>query len=121
MLAELELMCDRFGIIDRGRIVDVRTINELKEIRVNAASVYEIMIKPEMAEAALSALTAASVEAAFDEGKLIVTAAEEALPGAIKALVLSDIDVYTVMKRERSLEDAYMELTDNQKTGGVGV
>ena len=121
MLAELELMCDRFGIIDRGRIIDIRTINELKEIRVNAASVYEIAIKPEAAEAAVGALTSASIDAALDEGKLIVTLTEEALPQAVRTLVLADVDVYTVTKRERSLEEAYMELTDNQKIGGVGV
>lgn len=44
LLSEMELMCDRFGIIDGGKMIDIKTIGDIKKNETKTVKSYKIEI-----------------------------------------------------------------------------
>lgn len=115
LLSEMELMCDRVGIIVNGRFLGVRTIEELHK----AASGQDVyVLRVSNVEKALSLLTEKGWQAQVGSTAqtLSVYIAEAEIPSLLRHLLGAGIDVYAAAKAERSLEEAFMELT-----GGEGI
>ncbi len=120
-LAELELMCDRFCIIDHGSVVDTKTMSEIKEVREGEFTLFDIsFLDPSFAEKALKTVSGMMIRAELAEEKIRISIYDEQMPQVLKSLILADIPVLTVEKVTRSLEDAFMEMT-NESAKGVGV
>lgn len=113
LLSEMELMCDRIAIIQTGKLIDVRTISEMK----NAASSNKIRVEVTDPEQALEQLAAAlpdlSVIAQADG--LDITAGKERIPEIIRTLVHGQIDIYGIWTDNYSLEDQFLELTRGEQ------
>ncbi len=119
LLSELEMLCDAVGIIDRGTLVDIRTMDELKAYSENAKEKYRI----ESAQPSEIIKLAAErgLEAEIDGEGAIVTASEDEIKSLVKEIVLADIPTLGAVPLHRSLEDAFIEKTTNNTIGGVGV
>jgi ABC-2 type transport system ATP-binding protein len=116
LMSEMEMMCDRVGIIVNGRLHSVHTVQEMISSKETYDEYHLLVDAPDRALQLLSFLPqeCASVE----DGMLAVRLArtqegeEELLPRINRTLVLGGISLYTVTKREsRSLEDVFIELT----------
>ncbi|MFF2481425.1 ABC transporter ATP-binding protein [Paenibacillus sp. NPDC058071] len=111
LLSEMELMCDRVAIIQSGKLIDIQSINEVR----NSAQT-KIVIEVEDAHAAYELLASA-----FDPSRLSLsgdrielTADKSAVPTITKLLVSSDIDVMGIYAEQKSLEDQFLELTGGE-------
>ncbi len=117
LMAEMEMMCDRVGIIVNGRLESVHSIEEL--VAAGTAETTEYVLHVSDAEASI-ALLAGVIEAPArvgEDGMLHVTlptnGTEEQLAAVSRALVLGGISLYTVTQKEnRRLEDVFIELTE---------
>ncbi len=120
-LAELELMCDRFCVIDRGSVVDTKTMSEIKEVHQGELTVFDIaLLDGDFFDKALKVLGELNIRAEQTEGNVRIAIRSEQMPEALKALILADVPVFTVEKVTRSLEDAFMEMT-KENVKGVGI
>lgn len=115
-LAEMELMCDRVGIIDKGRLLGVRTIRDL----VAAASgqvVYRFLTsQPEQARDLLLPSYGGQLLPGVD-GSIDLAIETEQVPLVNKFLVNNGIAIFGISKVESSLEDAFMNITG----GGLSI
>lgn len=124
MLAEMELMCDRVAIIDKGSILDVKPIDELLHMAARQDS-YMFELDSAQEEQAVNALVCAyGDEFIIDSTKndsgyslLKVAVNKETVPDVNKLLTERNIAVYSIVRIENSLEDAFIEITG----GGISI
>jgi ABC-2 type transport system ATP-binding protein len=106
LLAEVQEICDRVGVIDNGRLLRESTVSELRggtSLRVRARPFG-------LAEAvARRAAGPAGVEIHDDVLELRLPA--ERAPDVVRQLVAEGADVLEVTTRERTLEEVFFELT----------
>jgi len=116
LLTEMELMCDRVGIINNGKLLGVKTIEEMQSQASGGVIVYRFTVKPiekalELVRQAYSDKIKASTEEHID----IAVDSDEVIK--INALFAANaIGIIGVAKIETSLEEAFMNIT-----GGVNV
>lgn len=119
MLAELEQMCDRVYVIDRGTMVSDMTIDEIHNGKSEETIRYEI--ETDEVEKAASILSKLNVAYEIEDGHLMMEIEKKQLPEVNKALVIEDVPVFGITPQKKSLEDAFMQITKNDKERGVGI
>lgn len=119
MLAELELMCDRVAIIDHGKVVDIKTLDAIHN-SVNEDSI-EYTLETSNVEKACTIIRSIVGDLRVDPntGKITFTTSKDIITNVTKELVLNDCEIYGLEKQIKSLEDAFIEMTDTRE-GGVG-
>ncbi|MBS2967230.1 ABC transporter ATP-binding protein [Metabacillus sp. KIGAM252] len=112
ILGEMQLMCDRFAIIEKGVLTHVSSMEdtnlaaaeEMREVLLTVSSAAEA--------AALPGLSSLSENLAITgDGTLKFSAKYESLPLIIKELTENGILVYEMTPVKKSLEDRFLELT----------
>lgn len=113
ILAELELICDRIGIIDNGIIVENKTMEELQQgINQNV----KISIKVDYPNYAGKILLDEFKENVFCVGnKVVVESTNEDIPRIVNLLSQKGIAIYGVSTVYRSLEDIYLDIVNKGK------
>lgn len=113
LLSEMQLMCDRIGIIQTGRLIGVERVRDFVEngsgkvrITVDDGSNAALVLKEKLS------LDAASVES----GAIEVSIDREKIPVVVDTLVDSKVKIYGVASVTRTLEDRFLEVT-----GGKGI
>lgn len=110
LLAEMELMCDRVGIIQNGHLVDVKAMKEFVVSGENSRYLIEV----DSPEKAVQSLSTAKNAAAV-EGGIEVSAEREEVADLVAALVRANIRVYGIRPLTKSLEDKFLEMTGSEQ------
>lgn len=121
LMSEMELMCDRVGIIMNGAMVGVKTIEELINETVGDYDEYEVCVND--ANEAAAVIKEMGYEdniqlAVKDEKNFEIRMPKDknySISKINQQLIMKEIEVLTVSKKETRLEDAFIELT---KEGG---
>lgn len=103
LLHEVEQVCDRVAIVDKGRVVREAAMGELT--RSDA-----VVVDTAAAEAGLAAL-GGRWPAAVEDGRLVVQAERADIPALVQALVAAGVPVFGVAADRRSLESAFLSIT----------
>lgn len=120
MLAELDLMCDRIAIIDRGRVADIKTMNEIRNVAVEDNNEYELECSP--ADAAAEILDRRNIQFTLKNNeKFTILCRKSEIPSLLGEFTSGGVAVYAVVPKVKTLEEAYMETTSHNVEGGVGV
>ncbi|HEY9439288.1 MAG TPA: ATP-binding cassette domain-containing protein [Streptomyces sp.] len=116
LLAEVEQVCDRVGVIRQGRLIAEGTVAELRG-RAGEGSLSITADPPERAAALVRQLPdVRSVD--IIEGVLQV-AVDPARAGAVNRLLVENgIDVTELRQRSVSLEDTFLELVGDRRHPG---
>lgn len=111
LLSEMEMMCDRIGIIQEGKLVDVQLVHDF----VNGSEkVYDIVVnQKEKAKRTLLCLYPA-LSVHLTENGIGASFKKEEIPFAIKELVSAGIDIYEVKEITKTLEDRFLEVTEKK-------
>ncbi len=107
LLNEVEHVCDRVGVIQRGRLIAEGTIDELRgeaRLTVRAAPA-------DRAQAVLRELVGTD-NVTEQDGLFRVAVAPSRAAEINRRLVQADVDVAELRMSERSLEDVFMQLTE---------
>lgn len=107
LLTEVEQVCDRVAIVDRGRVI---AIGPLADITGDG---FSVRIGVERASPAFLAAIATFGEAAEEEGGAAVIVrgiAPSRVPDAVEALVRAGARITAVEPNRRSLEDQFIRL-----------
>lgn len=116
LLAEMEMMCDRIGIISNGKLLQICTIEDLMH-KANSTSVFRIKTTdPKKAQEILSQATSFKITNVTHES-LDIEAEETDINECVRKLVAGGSDIYGVQKLQTSLEDAFLEITG----GGITI
>ena len=116
LLSEIQLMCDRIGIINHGKLLQICSIDDFVN-QAQSASVYRIKTSnPAKAKEILSAKYNNKITNIIDD-TLDIEIEEEQINECVRTLVASGSDILGVQKLESSLEEAFLEITG----GGIHI
>lgn len=115
ILAEMQQMCDRVGIINKGRIITTKTVTDLLQL-ANAEDGGEMVLQTDAPEKAIQTLTAAGFHAAAEKDGVHLKIKREQVPQVLAAMQEQNLAVYGIENRAgNSLEDIFMKLTGEGK------
>ncbi|KRA30907.1 MULTISPECIES: ABC transporter ATP-binding protein [unclassified Nocardioides] len=112
LLAEVQEICHRVGVINGGRLLRESTVADLRggiSLRVRAT--------PE-ADALAVAMRLAGDDGVrrTDDGALLLSLSPDRAPDVVRALVTAGADVHEITAAERSLEEVFFEMTSSTTT-----
>ncbi|MEH7455098.1 ABC transporter ATP-binding protein [Gottfriedia acidiceleris] len=105
LLAEMEMMCDRIGIIQQGKLIDVQTVTELTTEDIQT---YSIEVNNN--ETTLKVLSKHNAQ--LVDGEIHIELTREDVPNVIELLVENRIRVYGFKANAKTLEDRFLEITN---------
>ncbi|MGD8190499.1 ABC transporter ATP-binding protein [Brevibacillus ginsengisoli] len=110
LLSEMELMCDEIAIIQEGKLVDVKSLQEM--IKNDTTNVTIALDVDQLQHAyAILTSTAMAVSCTVIDDSLIVNLGREQIPAVISALVYAGINLFEVKILTQTLEEKFLEIT----------
>ena len=116
LLSEMQLMCDRIGIINHGKLLQICSIDDLMH-RAQNSSVYRIKTSNPAKAKEILAEQYPNRISNIGSDTLDIEIEESQINECVRSLVASGSDILGVQKLESSLEDAVLEITG----GGIDV
>ncbi|WP_019415095.1 ABC transporter ATP-binding protein [Paenisporosarcina sp. TG20] len=103
MLSEIELMCDRIAVIQNGKLINIREMNQKEEAH------YYFEAQPAEQVRELLVTHGLVLE---DKGPGFLSKVEQdKIPGIIQAMVAANIQIFAVQPFRKTLEDQFLEMT----------
>ncbi len=105
LLAEVQDICDRVGVINDGRLLRESTVAELRggtTLRVRALPVDRALAV---------AMRVAGDDGVQLDGDQLVLGQHTSAPGLVREMVAGGVDVHEVATAERTLEEVFFEMT----------
>lgn len=109
LLAEMELMCDRIAVIKKGKLIDVRDLNEKVEVTEGIPVRFFVDLNDEVKEK-IKVLNLDNIK--FEKESFLVKVAKKDVPEINRKLVESKINVYGIEKVKESLESTFMKIVE---------
>jgi ABC-type multidrug transport system ATPase subunit len=106
LLAEVQEICDRVGVINGGRLLRESTVADLRgdtTLRVRATPVDRAL--------AIAMRMAGDDGVRVTDNGLVLDLPASAAPDLTRQLVAADVDVHEVAPLERTLEEVFFEMT----------
>lgn len=114
ILSEMELMCDRVAVIDKGKIVKVESLSQ-SENEADKKTV-QCVIKVKQQDKAINILKEKlNKQAKIQNEKIYVTINKGEISNIVKTLALNDVDVEYANENEHTLEDLFFDVTKGDK------
>jgi len=107
LLAEVEEICDRVGVIARGTLLVESTVSALRggrRLRVVATPLDRAL--------AIAMRIAGEEAVRLDGDAVLLDVPAESTPHVVRALVTEGLDVHEARISERTLEEVFFEMTD---------
>lgn len=129
LLAEVQEICDRVGVINGGRLLRESTVTELRGgalLRVRATPL-ETALAVAMRVAGDNGVRVVenpqAVEKRDDVGGLVLNLPPSAAPEVARVLIAEGAEIYEIAPLERSLEEVFFEMTSGSAsaTDATGV
>jgi ABC-2 type transport system ATP-binding protein len=116
LLAEVQEICDRVGVISEGRLLTESTVSDLR----GAAAVVLRAEPLDRALAVAMRVAGDDAVAVVDDGRALrLEGGEPVVPALIRELVAEDVEVREIRAVERSLEEVFFEMTGSGSKGEV--
>ncbi|MCM3566473.1 ABC transporter ATP-binding protein [Neobacillus mesonae] len=108
LLTEMEMMCDRIGIIQNGKLMDVQQVKEF----INTAEVmFELEVTPSETALSIVKSTYPNVQAGLSRNGITVGLSKQEIPRLVKQLAKEEIQIYGIKETVKTLEDRFLEVT----------
>ncbi len=107
LLSEIELMCDRIGIIKNGELIAIETMKDTMQ----DSKVKDVLIEVtpvEQAEAFLKEQLEIPVK--VEDNMIAISTEKSEIPGVVKKLVSNEFQVFGVYVQKSTLEDKFLDL-----------
>ncbi len=119
LLSEMELMCDRVGIIDNGKIIDIKTLKDIKKQNIESLITYELEVSNyslarKIIENDYNKISE-EITVDFKENKILISCSRDEIANVNKTLIMENILVYTIKPINNTLEDEFMKVTTGSK------
>ncbi|WP_425571834.1 ABC transporter ATP-binding protein [Pontibacillus salipaludis] len=113
LLSEMQLMCDRIGIIQNGRLISVESVRDF----VGSSSKQKIRYHVSPLDQAVELLrsTYGSVVVSVGDGFIDTTISYEGIADLTELFVAHHIRVYGIENIQSTLEEKFLEMTGGEK------
>jgi ABC-2 type transport system ATP-binding protein len=112
LLAEVQEICDRVGVISDGRLLAESTVADLR----GAAAVVLRAEPLDRALAVAMRVAGDDAVAVVDDGRAVrLEGGAPMVPALTRELVAEDVDVHEIRSVERSLEEVFFEMTEGTR------
>lgn len=111
LLSEMQLMCDRFAILEKGKLIHISSMKETMEIDEAKEVVFEVDNPQQAVEVVKEQMTTLSIKVLSDH-QFSVTVNRADISTINRTLISNDINVYGINRVEASLEDRFFEITN---------
>lgn len=108
ILSEMEMMCDRIGIIQNGELIDVQRVQEF--VHSNASS-FEFEVIPSEEAITLLQTTYPNVPLTRSRNGVTTQLPKEDIPKVVNMLVQENIQIFGIKEVAKTLEDRFLEVT----------
>lgn len=112
VLSEMELMCDRFAIIQKGELVQVEDVSN--EDQVDLANPHMIEVNDVEKAKNLLQNEYPDLTIEIQDSMIRVKATKEQIGSIITYLTSNEIIVYQVIKEKQTLEDRFLQATNGE-------
>jgi len=115
ILSEMQQMCDRVGIINKGKIITIKSVEELLNMtKVDDKTV--LILESDDNEKAVSLLTSININSSILGDGVHIETTKDRVPEIVTTLTTAGIAILGMDKQEtQSLEDVFMKLTGEGK------
>ncbi|WP_339184457.1 ABC transporter ATP-binding protein [Oceanobacillus sp. FSL W7-1293] len=108
LLSEIELMCDRIGIIKNGELITIQNVHDAADTEQDS---HQIQMEVTPAEKAMELLsTEYEIEAVLKSDLITFQSQREEIPNIIQTFVRNDISIYQVEVSRATLEEKFFDL-----------
>jgi ABC-2 type transport system ATP-binding protein len=108
LLSEMEMMCDRIGIIQNGRLIDVQLVQEFVHSKVSS---FEFEVVPSDAAITLIEMNYPNIPLTRSRDGVTMELPKEEVPTVVKTLVEDNIQIFGIKEVAKTLEDRFLEVT----------
>jgi len=112
LLAEVQAICNRVGILQEGQMRAEGSVQELLASQARRNAIVEVGTpSPEALHQAIDALDAATITGAGAHGRIRVELSEWGVSDLNRALVEAGVEVTALVPEQGNLEDVFLEVT----------
>lgn len=111
LLSEMEMMCDRIAIIQKGKLVDVQNVRDF----VNEAATQKYFVEVDKNNPIISNGNINGIAFKQVDDGIEVEMEKEQVPELIEYLVQSGVRIFEVKAMSKSLEDRFLEITGKEE------
>lgn len=112
-LAELEQTCDVIGLINNGKLIEFKTMQEIEKIIQNNQKVQLLCNYPNYAAHLLK--NKYNIKSKVIGNSVILPIKEKNIASIISFLMSKKIKIYSIKKIQKTLEQLYFELLQNDR------
>ncbi|EUJ46354.1 ABC transporter ATP-binding protein [Listeria riparia] len=117
LLNEMELLCDRFAIIEQGKLIHIADMKQETVASEPQVKTFHMHLEPlEKAKELLFNWNINYILAEERTAHFFIEIVPSDIPKLVKNLALADISIFTVEAQTKSLEERFLEITNH--TGG---
>ncbi len=116
LLSEMQLMCDRFAVIEKGKLIHIEnnTIEEKEEdLREVVFSISNVLLAAKIIREQFSLLDIVKQ----DEKMIAIQATREDVAKVNRQLNEAGVDVFEINVVKKTLEDRFFEITKQEEVG----
>ncbi len=114
LLAEVQQVCNRVGILSEGRLKAEGAVGELLAGDVSVRRTVEVGADPDALRVAVANIPEVTVEGPGAEGRVRVRLAGMEVPELVRRLVAAGVAIDSVLPDRRNLEDVFVEVTSGK-------
>ncbi|MDD4211299.1 MAG: ABC transporter ATP-binding protein [Clostridia bacterium] len=119
ILSEMEQLCDTIAIIDNGKIIEVKSLQEIKQTAEKSQKISIRVDYPNYAGKII--MSKLNVEVQIAGNSIIFPLQDENIPKATSALIAKGISIYGVTTLTKSLEEVFMEIIEKHRNRSASV
>lgn len=119
MLGEMEQLCDTVGIINNGQLVEVKSLNQLREGQENSKKIKVKVGTPNFAGKVIINELRLKVDVAGDS--IIVHTSEKNITRITETLLKYKISIFGIEVVTKSLEDIFTDLIKKKNLGKINI
>ncbi|MBM7645720.1 ABC-2 type transport system ATP-binding protein [Scopulibacillus daqui] len=113
LLSEMELMCDRIGIIQKGQLIDVQTVNDFVQDEKQMSVAFTVDDIDKAVRVAAEQCHFKIVKTKSDGIELQLE--KEQIPIVAETLMKNKIKLYGIESTAKTLEDKFLEITGGKE------
>ena len=115
ILGEMQQMCDRVGIIHKGKIVTIKSVEEILSMTQKEDKTV-LLLKSDNNERAASLLSSLNISCRVLDDGVHAETTQDRVPEIVRTLTYAGLAIFAMDKQEtQSLEDVFMKLTGEEK------
>ncbi|MCB2338695.1 ABC transporter ATP-binding protein [Clostridium estertheticum] len=115
ILGEMQQMCDCVGIINKGKIITIKSVEELLSMtKIDDKTI--IVLESDDNDRSVSLLTSININSSLSGDGVHIETTKERVPEIVTTLTTAGIAIFGMDKQAtQSLEDVFMKLTGEMK------